>query len=459
MAVWLLMSVAAVAICIAAWWFYTRRLDWRFRHIESYLRGLSTKPKVNRTAGKPIMRQLYKILNTSITTGKSADAYQALDLLKLALGHGLARVGEPVRLTASIYLALRSNQLDAAGHAIDAFRPLLKNMTAAELPAAIEQLGLIAVVSLKQRKNFLAARAVEVIFTNTGILKDETVHMAFIRAIRLIGLIALRRKDDGLIREIQANLAGWLATETTDGSIHEQVAGIISAWLHQVVKTGNVAMFAIITQYVKQLADKKMLSAKALENIVAECIHLASMDSLNPFSQLNGQIAMFSLDLAVQARNINVWRQSLGGAMQASRLAVTQRTLAESFPVVYPLLETGRRLLVAELNSGPMNDLFRQKALYILIRECLQLVEFVSRQNFTATAADIIEQIYQEWASCQSNAGQHKSIKRFCQLLFLYCVRIKRRHKRLPGEESEFNAENVISTAEREHLKKIGYLS
>ncbi|WP_094605059.1 hypothetical protein SPSIL_031050 [Sporomusa silvacetica DSM 10669] len=455
MAVWL---IALTGISLAAWWLYTRRLAWQFKHIKFQLSTITQKRQVGSRAGKASMRSLYKILHTSLTAGKSDDAYQALDLLKLALGHGLGRDGEPARLTAVIYLALRTNQLDVAGHCIDAFRPLMKNMTVIELPVAIGQLGLIAVMSLKQRQNFLAARAVDVIFSVTGI-QDEAVRRAVIRAIRLTGLTALRRKDTGLVREILAKMASWLPAEQVDSPLHEQVAWVLIAWLHRIVKAGNVPMFELITQYIDQLAEKNTLSEKALASLIVECAHLSSMDSLDPFSQLSGQIGMFSLELAVEIRNISIWRQSLDGVIQAARLAVNQRSLTESFTVIYPLFEIGRRLLAAELTAAPRRDLFRQKALYILIRECLQLVEFVSRQNFTTTIADIIEQIYQEWIKCPLNPGQHKSIKRFCQLLFLYCTRIKRRQKMLIAEAGSFNAENVITVADREHLKQIGYLS
>ncbi|HWR43769.1 hypothetical protein [Sporomusa sp.] len=456
MAVWLL--IVLTGIVLAAWWFYTRRLDWQFRHIASQLSGITRERQMNAAAAKRVMRQIYKVLKASLIAGKADNAYRAFDMLKLALGHGLGRAGEPVRITAAIYLALRSNQPDAAGHGIDAFRPLLKNVTTTEIPAVVEQLGLIAVISLKQRHNFLAARAVEVIFASLYTAQDAGVRMAVMRALKLTGLTALRRGDAGLIREIQAKLAGWLAAEPLDSMAHEQAVGVLTAWLLRVVKAGDACMIDPLTDYIRQLAEKKVLSDNALASIVAECNHIAGMDSLNPFSQVAGAISMLSLDLAVQVRGNDTWRQAVDGAGQAARLAVAQRSLAESFDIVYPLFEAGRRLLTAELNSGPVSDLFRQQALYTLMRECLQLVEFVSRQSFTTTAADIIDQLYLDWIKRPANAGQQKSIKKFCQLLFLYCTRLKRRQKRLTADGSSFNAPNTITLSNRERLTQLGYL-
>ena len=455
MVVWV---IALAGICIAAWWFYTRRLTWQFTHIESQLKKMNNERQVDGKADKAIMRKLYKMLQSNLKAGKEAEAYRVLDLLKLALGHGMGRAGEASRLTAIIYLALRTNQLDAAGHSIDAFRPLLKNSKISELPAAIEQLGLIAVICLKQRQNFLAARAVDILFYCIG-NREPLVRSAITRALRLTGLIALRRKDIGLIRELQANMTGWLVDEPTDNVLHEQIAWVLAAWLHRAVKAGDIAIFELITGYSDQLAEKELLSEQALAGIIVECAHLSSMDSLNPFSTLSGQTAMFSMELALKIRNIAIWRQSVGGVLQAARGAVNQRSLVECFTVIYPLFEMGRRLLAAELTASPRQDTFRQEALFILIRECLQLVDFVARQNFTTTIADIIEQIYQEWIKYEPNAGLHKSIKRFCQLLFQYCTRIKRRQKNsMITDEDGFNAENVISIKDREHLEKLGYL-
>lgn len=455
MAVWL---IVLIGIVIAAWWSYTRRLEWQFASIASQLNKVTRQRQVNAAAAKRIMRQVYKLLKASLIAGKADDAYRAFDMLKLGLGHGLGRQGESERITAAIYLALRSNQPDAAGHGIDTFRPLLKNVTTAEIPAAVEQLGLIAIISLKQRQNFLAAKAVEVIFTSLYLAQDDAVHASVMRAIRLVGLTALRRGDVGLIREIQAKLAGWLATEPESSLAHEQVAGLFGAWLNRVVKVGEASIVEPLIQYIGELAEKEILSPKALASIVVECSHIAGMDSLNPYSQVAGSISMLSLELAIQVRTNDTWRQAVDAVGQAARLAVAQRSLGESFDIIYPLFEIGRRLLVSELNSGPLSDTFRQQALYVLMRECLQLVEFVSRQNFTATAADIIDQLYQDWIKRQANPGQEKSIKKFCQLLFLYCTRVKRSQRRLTADGSGFNSPDSMTAANRERLKQLGYL-
>lgn len=456
MAVWLL--IVLTVIILAAWWFYTRRLDWQFKHVASLLQTMTKQRQVNAAAARTLVRQIYKLLHVSLAANKADAAYQAFDMLKLALGHGWGKSGESARLTAAIYLALRTGQPDAAGHGIDTFRPMLKNIPADELPAAIEQLGLIAVVSLKQRQNFLAARAVEVIFYAASITQDEAARRAVLRAVRLVGLIALRRRDTGLIREMQVKIAGWLAAEALTSPVHELAGWVLASWLHRAVKAGDAALFEIITQYINQLADKQVLAEDALASIITECSHLSGMDSLNPFSPLTGRVSMFSLELAVELKVLAIWRYALDGALQAARLAVSQRTLAESLDVVYPLVEMGRRLLTAELNAGPMTDTFREQSLYILLRECLQLVEFVARQNFTTTPAAIIDEIYQDWIKRQANIGQHKSIRRFCQLLFLYCTRIKRRQKRMSHEDCSFNTKSVISCANQERLKNLGFL-
>ena len=456
MAVWLLCLLTGGVL--AAWWLYTRRLDWQHKTLESRLRGISRERQPTPAAAKRIMRQIYKLLKTSLIAGDADNMYRAFDLLKLALGHGLGGSADPSRITAVVFLALRSHQPDAAGHGIDCFRPLVRNIPVAGLPPIVEQLGLIAVISLKQRHNFLAARAVEIIFASLGTVQTDEVRIAAMRALRVTGLTALRRGDSGLIREIQAKLTAWLAAEQPGSVIQEQVGGVLAAWLLRAVKAGDAGMIEPLTDYIRQLADKKVLANETLAGIVAECSHIAGMDSLNPFSQAAGAISMLSLDLAVLVRANATWRQAVDSAGQAARLALAQRSLGESFDIVYPLLEAGRRLLTAELNSGLVDDTFRQQALYILMRECLQLVDFVSRQNFTITAADIIDQLYLNWIKCPANTGQHKSIRKFCQLLFLYYIRIKRRQKLLTAAGSSFYASDTITAANRERLTQLGYL-
>lgn len=240
-----------------------------------------------------------------------------------------------------------------------------------------------------------------------------------------------------MIRDLSAKClsklaGGWRRPEFA--SRQELAVEVITAWAHRSVKAGDVDMYEILTQYIDQLVEEQRLTAPAVNTIVKECVHLAGMESLNPFSRLAGRISLFVLELALKVKTPAIWRQAVDGAGHAARLAVAQRFLSESFGVVYPLFEAGRRLLGAELNAGHYNDTFRQDALYTLLRECLQLVEFVSRQNFTTTFADIIDEIYHKWSKQQNNIGQEKSIKRFCQLLFLYGTRIKRRQKHITAE-------------------------
>lgn|GEM_PF-1817600 len=454
--VWLSLLMGGM---IVAWWFYTRRPDRQFAHIASQLRRITMRRHGDAVTGRRLMRQLYKLLRSSVIAGKADDAYRAFDMLKLALGHNLGQAGEPVRISSVIYLAIKSDQPDTAGHGIDSFRPLLKNIAIIEIPAAIEQLGLIAIISLKQRQNFLAARAVDVIFSSLPIAADDNIHVAVMRVVKLIGLTALRRGDDGLIREIQAKLAGYLAAEPDDSAAHELAAGVLTAWLLQCVKAGDAGLIELLDEYIRHLADKKILPETALASIIAECSHIAGMDCLNPYSQVAGVVSMLSLYLALQVKSNDTWRQAVDGAGQAARLAASQRSLAESFAVFYPLFESGRRLLTDELNSGSLCNLFREQALYIVIRECLQLIEFVSRQNFTTTTADVIDQLYQDWSKRYDSKGQQKSIKKFCQLLFLYGKRLSRRQKRLSADGTRFNATDVITVANRERLTQLGYLS
>ncbi|MBP2661599.1 MAG: hypothetical protein H6Q69_4631, partial [Firmicutes bacterium] len=144
--------------------YYYRKCNWKFKILTFRLNTLIRSSRRDKKVAQRLLKQVYVLLHKSIASNDTAMAYQAIDLLKLAFGYGIMRQDETVRLMAISVAALNEKQPDMVSFILDAFRPLIRQLSPECIPGAAEQLTLIGVIALKQRQNFLVAKITECIF-------------------------------------------------------------------------------------------------------------------------------------------------------------------------------------------------------------------------------------------------------------------------------------------------------
>lgn len=415
--------------------------------------GRLKRPRLNAET-RDLLRQLYTLIGCYINAGDPAGAYQAIDLLKTAFGEGLARPDEPQNLTAMITQAVRAKQPDIAAAAIDAFRPLLRHLPAADTPAAVQQLAPVAAITLREKYNFLAAKAAEIIFSlleRTGWDKDQAVIRAALRALATTGAMTLRRRDGDLFRELVARLTAAAATRPP-AEIAGELATLASNWLHRIVQNNDIAMYEILAAFVFAKAEDGYWPDDVIAGLVKEWNSLAGSASLRPRSQLAPRISELALRLALRTGSGKQWEAALAGAGQTARLSVQRHGLNEGFAIILPILEIGRELLAMELKFGGQEnaDPFRQQALYLTVREALAMAEFIARQDMVTTAGDILAEIYHLWlAAGRANA---KAVKRFCQLLAAYWLRTGGRRSQKVSLASDLLAPALLTDSDKQRL-------
>jgi len=381
-----------------------------------------------------LLHQIYELIHENIAAKNPAAAYQAIDLLKTAFGAAGIRADEPPRLTAVVIQALRTPDLDTAAVALDVFRLMLRRLPQNGMAAAIEQLGFIAAVTLRDKQNFLAAKAADIIF---GVLErpdstsDPAITAAALRTLRLIGVLALRRRDNDLFRELTNRLAAVVATRLESPGLCGEIVTLTIEWLHRIVKNDDLAMFALLVNVASALPAQNTFIADDIKMLIKEWQDLAGTSCLNPNSILAEGILSFTLELALARGDQKGWQQAVTGAGQVARLAITRHGIKAALPRMLPLLSVGRELLALELKFGnPENaDSFRQQALYCVVRECVAIGEFAARQDLISLAGDIIADICRFWTEYSIHTSP-KAIKRFCQLLLAYWIRISRQGKK-----------------------------
>ena len=106
-----------------------------------------------------------------------------------------------------------------------------------------------------------------------------------------------------------------------------------------------------------------------------------------------------------------------------------------------------------ELRFWEYSDGRRKEQLFILLKECIMLVELKSRQDMTASSAEIIAELYRQWNLQPGIIGNQKSVKKFCQFFFLYWQTIKRRQaKRSMPLDNDISQPTLISENDRKRL-------
>lgn len=448
-----IMSIAALAAILS--WYYCRNLDWQIKFATVRLNKIIRSQRRNKHAIQQLLKNIYAIINKGMDINHSIAIYQALELLKLAFGNGLMRSGESARLMAIGVRALNANNPDTVSFVIDAFRPLVRQLPSEAVVSAVDQLTLISAVSLKRKHNFLAAKVAECIFIimeQPNLSADRKVAVAAIKALKVIGVLVLRRRDVALFREINMRLSAWLAANPKADEIAGEVASALAAWLHRITWLNEVSLFTVMANSAYNLVEADAFTDDGIECIIDEWGNVAAAACLNPRSPLAGLIIEFMFTVANNRKNNRHWIKVIAAAGRVAKLAIHRHGLIGAFMVIYPILEVGRRLLWAELKFTEYSDESRQQLLFRVVRECLILLTYAARQNILGSTGETIAELYKHWAGQTEIAINPKSIKKYCQFLLLFWLKNSRQSRKCMPSDFEFVEPMLFSEAEKQKL-------
>lgn len=422
----------AVIAAIIYFWSRSHNSKWRYDQLEKRVNGLSRVKNPDRVSA--MLEQNYQLVLAYIAAGDPATAYKAIDLLKTLFGKGAVRKEEALHLTALVIRAMRAKQFDLATAVLDSFRLMLRQLPTDGQPAAVEKLAFISAVALREKQNFLAAKAADILFSmleRADGVNDQAVVAAASRALKLIGVLSLRRRDGGLFRELTTQLAASVLARPESACLRGESINLASVWLYRIIKNDDQAMFVILSGFISRLAEQGVLDKANIRELVKEWQNLAGTASLNHNSLLGSAILEYTLKLTQAYGVLKEWELAVTGVGQVARLALLRHGVKVAFPQIRPILTAGRELLAMELKFGSVEtpDSFRQRALYSIVRECLSLAEFAAKQDMVSTAGDAIADFYHCWL--MDTETSRKAIKRFCQLLLVYWPQVSKVAKKV----------------------------
>lgn len=452
---WVAAIVSIVAFMVALGLYYYRKLDWQIKRLTIRLNKIIHSHRRDRQVVRQLLKKIYTVINKSMAVNDSIATYQALDVLKLAFGYGLVRPDESARLMAIGVAALNSNKPDIVSFILDAFRPLVRQLPPPAVVGAIDQLTLISVVALKQRQNFLAAKVVECIFfimEQTNVTGDRTVVAAGIKALQVIGVFGLRRRDTALFREINMRLSLWLVANPKTDDITEEIANMLTAWLHRIVGLGDVSLFTIVADFTFGMMEAEVLCDDGTSIIIEEWGNIAASACLNVQSPMASLIVDFMFKVANKQSSHKQWIKVIGITGRVAKLAVSRHGLLPAFMIMHPMLEFGRKLLWAELKFVECVDELRQQLLFRVVRECITILAYAAKQDLFGSTGQSIVDLFQYWVGQPNIMANPKSIKKYCQLLLLFWLKNKRATKRNMLYFTEFIDPTLFTNMEKQRL-------
>jgi len=445
--------ISMVALVMILSWYYDRHLDWQIKLVTVRLNRVIRCQRQDRHVVQQLLKTIYVIINKGMALNHSIVTYQGLDMLKLAFGYGVIRPDESAKLMAIGITALNKNKPDTVSFIIDAFKSLARQLPPEGIISVINQLTLIGTMALRQKHNFLAAKVVECIFSIIEQADgDNQIVVAAIKALKVLGVLGLRRRDTALFREINKRLSVWLVANSKMYDLATEIPLLLTAWLHRITWLDDLVLFSVIADSAFSLFEADVLPDTSIEVIIDEWVNVAASACLNPKSLMAGRIIEFVLKVAHRQQSNKQWRTIIPLIGRVAKLAVYRHGIILAFMVLFPILELGRKLLGAELRSIEYLHEFHHELLFRVVRESLIIVTYAARQNILGSTGETIVEIFKYWTSHPEIVGNEKSIKKYCQLLLLFWLKNKKQAKRYMPYNAEFMEPLLFSNIEKQRL-------
>lgn len=445
----LLIGIILVFIFI---WYRSRGIDRRVKRLEAALDSLIRRRR-RPERDEQYLSKVFNLMQQGIAAANTSVCYQAIELLKTAYGEGIVRTGELSHIVGLSVMAIREKQPDTAGILVDAARLIVRRQTAGQTEASLEQLQLLATIALKEKQNFIAAKAAELIFyilTKADHQSGLATTVRALAALQAVGALAIRRRDSYMLREFTRQLTDWFGQ--ADSAADRAFGELIAAWLHRSLRSSDAAAFEILCEFINQIIQKRNLESSALRLLIIEIQNMAGALSLEPGNRTAAILIRLILTVSYAQANIADSRQAVQAVGEVSRLSVHTHDLCTAFPILTPLFDYGRKMLTIELKFGGEASAgeHRQQVLFFLIRECLSILEFAARKRMTDGVADIVAECIDYWQADPETVHTLKSFKKFCSLLLLY--RAANRRQKLSTVSSQSSL-SLFTDKEQERLR------
>lgn len=406
-------------------WRRMRRPEWQLAQLTRKLEQLSRRGNRNSSVYADIVKHICQLVRLAITKHDTVFAYKAVELLKIAAGQGGMRDGVTVQLTNLSIAAMRSGQAEIASQILDVYRLLLRNISEEDITGIMEQLLAIGVAAVRERQGFLLAKTTEIVIEKINYLNFQLPHeissKVTLKTIQLLGLLALKRRDNDLFREICQGMTERLKLPY-DKDLVKALADVAIIWLHKIVRTDDKVMYDILNILLEQIVLQEDINEEIVIKFLTELGDLAGVACINPISLLAEEIVSFMFKAIEKKRTVTYWKAVVHSVGGVATLSISRNGLEKGLLVAYPLFDAGRKMVFFSGKPGVQepNEELAVSLSILLMNECLMLATLIARQDMTSTTGEVLSDIFQRWLTYPEYEGSYKSAKFFYQVMLLF---------------------------------------
>jgi hypothetical protein len=445
--------LVGILVVVSFIWCRSRNAKRQLAILAGEVAGYSRQRRRKPQKAAALLSRVFVLLQKGIAVNDTDLCYRAVDILKTAYSEGVMRTDETAHIVSLAAVSMRERRTDITGQLVDAIRPIVKQQTTETLPATLDQLRILAVIALREKQNFIADKAAGFVYS---ILEkeewsvDPNITAKTLAVIRSMGTFVIRRRDTAMLREMTSKLIRWY--QQTRPECQSDIMELTSAWLHRILYNNDLVALEVIEQFLKKISETKKLEGQSLFLLIEELKNLAGTSSLNPNSPMTPSLITMIIELGAVAETLPDCKKAVRAAGEVVRLSIYSFGMDTAFPVLVPLFNYGRKLLVMELKIGGITSegSFRQQALFLLVKECISIMEFSARQGLTGSTGDAILALVTKWEDTADLSHSVKSFKKYCRLLLVY--RNMNRRQRRSIFEQQIIGLPAFSEKEQERL-------
>ena len=411
---------------------------------------LSSKKRINEKVLDGLMRKVYFLINLAIATENQVFAYKVSELMKLSFGEKLMRNSEPKKLMALIIKAVKLKQYDVAEYLLAAYKTLLMHINEKNANQCLRQLLILLVIMQKRNLTYLMSKVMECIFYSISKfdLHEQRTRTISILALKRIGIIAIRKRDDALFIECKKY---FLDIEITfeHYNISEQIEELLIDWFYYILKTNNECLFNLYQEFYEELYGKGLITSLIISRMIQEIPNIAGMAIMNLSSKCGDRVLCFLLKLS-EYDSCDM-KPAVKSYLCLLKMAVENYGLDKSFSLFIPLLESGRKIYMHEQRFTHSSDITRKKNLKLLLNELIFFFEVEARQS-GSTVENIILNIRQYWIVFSKLKKSIPRIEAFCDLLLAHWGEKKNIKKNQLGINHGISNISLMASEDKERL-------
>lgn len=294
-------------------------------------------PKVFGTKEKTV-KKLYTFLNLAVEDAKWHHVDWGFETLKVLYTKGYVQRQDAGRLGALVRSVDEKGESDCALRLMSAFVTLYRQASqyTEEIVSAI---SVIALYACRKKKDALLAKCADYLCRIA--MDDRQSSAVWLSAIKQIGIMAIRRQDDALLREIISRTIAvcYLRSVTAD-----KPAMLLTAWLEKILRQEDEPCYQVWREVFAHSITQAHWSDEAMLALIESWRPLAGLSAMNPYAPIMRQFLSDMLYYSELQGDVACAVSTVQIVGMAMRIAVQDHPPALAIPYILPLASLGASL-------------------------------------------------------------------------------------------------------------------